>query len=125
MASQVSLQLAVGQIPDLDQPVPASRHYDGLVSHRREADAGHPLGVALSLCDCELALSQSVPKLDGLVSGARDNLQSKSLLDIRSRPAFLIVQSGLRLVENRDADKHHRIYCITSPQVYVALEILE
>jgi hypothetical protein len=32
-----------------------------------------PLGVAI-LLDVKLALSQSVPKLDGLVSGSRDNL---------------------------------------------------
>ena len=75
VAPEVALELAVGQVPDLDQSVPASGHNDGLISHRREAHAGDPLGVALALCDCELALSQGVPQLDGLVPGARHNLQ--------------------------------------------------
>ena len=74
VAAQVALELAVGQVPDLDQPVPAGRDDDGLVGDGREAHAGDPLRVALALCDGELALSQRVPQLDGLVSGARHNL---------------------------------------------------
>jgi len=57
----------------LDNLVPASRDNDGVGGVRREADAGDPLGVAV-LLDGELALSEGVPQLDGLVTGSRDDL---------------------------------------------------
>ena len=57
----------------LDQLVPAARHDDGVGGGRREAHAGHPLGVAV-LGDGVLALAQGVPQLDGLVAGAGANV---------------------------------------------------
>jgi len=73
MANMVGLQLAVGQVPDLDILVPASRHDDWVLVVGREPDAGHPVLVAI-LLDGVLALSQGVPQLDGLVPGGRDDL---------------------------------------------------
>lgn len=98
MSNVVDLQLAVGKVPNLDHPVPASGHNDGVVVVGGEADAGHPVTVALILQktnmvsltqkvnrqkkghagetygDCVFALSKCVPQLDGLVSAARYNL---------------------------------------------------
>mmetsp|Transcript_7586 Transcript_7586/g.12768 ORF Transcript_7586/g.12768 Transcript_7586/m.12768 type:complete len:318 (-) Transcript_7586:37-990(-) len=70
---EVGAELAVGQRPDLDKLVPASRHNDGGSQRRRELDARHPLSVAF-LDNGELALTKSVPKLHGLVARTRDNL---------------------------------------------------
>lgn len=69
----VVLQLAVGQVPDLDGTIPAAGHDDGIGVVGRETHARHPIGVAI-LLDGELALSQSVPQLDGLVTRARHDL---------------------------------------------------
>lgn len=73
MADVVGLQLAVGEVPHLDQLVPAARHDDGVGRVGREANAGDPLGVVV-LGDGVLALSKDVPQLDGLVAGSRHNL---------------------------------------------------
>ncbi|GIL85543.1 hypothetical protein Vretifemale_14047, partial [Volvox reticuliferus] len=61
VANKIVLQLAVGQVPHLDHLVPASRYDDGVDGHWREAHARHPLGVALWLADCVLALAKGVP----------------------------------------------------------------
>ena len=73
VAVMVVLQLAVGQIPYLDGTIPAAGHDDGIGVIGRETHAGHPIGVTIFL-NGELALSQSVPQLDGLVARAGDNL---------------------------------------------------
>ena len=69
----VRLELAVGQVPDLDVLVPAAGDDNGVLVVGREPDAGDPVAVAL-LLDGVLALGQGVPQLDGLVPGAGDDL---------------------------------------------------
>ena len=88
VASVVSLQLAVGKVPDLeenvgyksrlemlvylDKLVPTGRDDDWGLGKGRESDAGNPLGVAV-LLDGELADTDGVPELDGSVpSGGED-----------------------------------------------------
>lgn len=73
VALVVDLELAVCQVPDLDGAIPAARHNHGIGVVGREADARHPVGVALVL-DGVLALGERVPQLDGLVSGAGHDL---------------------------------------------------
>jgi len=75
VADEVGAQLAVGQLPDLDQLVPARRHDEWVRCVRGEGDTGDPLGVALALRhDGVLAFTEGVPQLDGLVAGSRHNL---------------------------------------------------
>jgi len=69
----VGAQLALGKLPDLDNLVPASGDDDGVGGVGGETDAGDPLGVTI-LLDGELALTEGVPELDGLVTGSRDDL---------------------------------------------------
>jgi hypothetical protein len=57
----------------LDDLVPTSRNDDGVQRVGGESYTRDPLGVTL-LLDVKLALSQSVPELDALVSGSRDDL---------------------------------------------------
>jgi hypothetical protein len=73
VANVVGLELAVGEVPDLDKLVPAARHDDGVGGVGGEADARNPLGVVV-LGDGVLALSEGVPQLDGLVAGAGHDL---------------------------------------------------
>lgn len=73
MPDKVGAQLAVGQVPNLDDLIPAARHDERVARGRGEADAADPLGVPI-LLDGVLALAQRVPQLDGLVARARDNL---------------------------------------------------
>jgi len=73
VSNVVGLELAVGQVPDLDVFVPTARDNDGVLVVRREPDARHPFSVTFFL-DSVLALSQGVPQLDGLVPGSGDNL---------------------------------------------------
>ena len=75
MASKVVAQLAVGQVPHLDKFIPTSRDDDGVAGHWREANARHPLGVALGLrANGVLALSQGVPELDSAIARSGDDL---------------------------------------------------
>jgi hypothetical protein len=73
VADKVGAELAVGERPDLDESVPASGHDNGGSRGGRESHARHPLGVAL-LDNGELALTKSVPKLDGSVTRSRHDL---------------------------------------------------
>jgi len=73
VAVVVGLQLAIGQVPHLDNLVPASRNDDGVLVVRREANAGDPFAVTVIL-DGILAAAKGVPQLDGIVPGARDDL---------------------------------------------------
>ena len=57
----------------LDELVPASGDNDGVLGVGAEAHTGNPLGVAL-VGDGVLAVTQSVPQLDGAVTGAGDDL---------------------------------------------------
>jgi len=73
MSSQVGFQLAVVQVPNLDELVPSTRHDQRVLGGRRESDATDPVGVVL-LSDGVLALSKGVPELDGLIAGSGDDL---------------------------------------------------
>lgn len=57
----------------LHELVPAGGDNDRVLGVRAEADARHPLGVAL-LGDGELAVTKRVPELDGSVTGTGDDL---------------------------------------------------
>lgn len=57
----------------LDELVPARGDNDGVLGVGREADARHPLGVAL-VGDGVLAVTEGVPQLDGAVARAGDDL---------------------------------------------------
>lgn len=75
MALEVGAELAVGEVPDLDELVPTSGNDEWVLGGRRESDAGNPLGVAsVSSGDGELALAEGVPQSDLLVSGTRNDL---------------------------------------------------
>lgn len=63
----VQLELAVGQVPDLDGAVPSGRDDDRIDLVGREANARNPIAVSV-LLDRVLALGESVPQLDGLVA---------------------------------------------------------
>jgi hypothetical protein len=77
VSNEVIAELAVGQGPNLHKTVPSSRNDEGNGNRRREANAGNPFGVSLSISggvNGVLALSKSVPKLDGLITRSRYNL---------------------------------------------------
>ena len=74
VSHQVSADLAVGQVPHLNNLVPASGHNDRVGRDRGEAHAAHPPGVRVHVLDGVLALAERVPQLDGLVAGARHDL---------------------------------------------------
>lgn len=57
----------VSELPDLDGSVPRSRDDDRVGGVRRELDARNPVRVSF-VVGGELAFSQGVPELDGLVS---------------------------------------------------------
>ena len=57
----------------LDDLVPTGGDNDGVHGVGGESNTRDPLGVTI-VNDVELALSEGVPKLDGSVSGRRDNL---------------------------------------------------
>lgn len=73
MSLVVDLQLAVVQAPDLDGTIPTARNDDWVAVVWRETHARHPVRVTLIL-DGVFAFSQSVPQLDGLVTGAGHDL---------------------------------------------------
>jgi len=73
VSGEVGAELAVGQVPDLDLLVPASRDDQGVLCVGGETNAAHPFGVTLIL-DGVLALTESIPKADGLVARTRNNL---------------------------------------------------
>lgn len=66
-------QIWDGERAYLDELVPTSGDNDGVLGVGAEAHARDPLRVAL-LGDGVLAVTQSVPQLDGLVTGTRDDL---------------------------------------------------
>lgn len=73
VAQMVNLQLAVGQIPDLNDAIPTGRDDDRVRVVWRETDARDPVSVAI-LLDGVLAFGQSVPQLDGLVTRSGHDL---------------------------------------------------
>jgi hypothetical protein len=77
VSNEVIAELAVGQGPNLYKTIPSSRDDEGNSNRGREANAGNPFAVSLSICGSVngvLALSKSVPKLDGLITRSRYNL---------------------------------------------------
>jgi hypothetical protein len=60
VTNEVSLELAVSQVPDLDELVPTSRDDGRVLSVRGESDAGNPFSVSLFV-DGVLAFSEGVP----------------------------------------------------------------
>jgi len=70
---QVGSEFAVVEVPDLDNLVPSSGNDEGSVKVGRESDARNPLGVTI-FGHGVLASTQSVPQVDGLVTGSGDNL---------------------------------------------------
>lgn len=57
----------------LDELVPSGRDDDRVLWVGAETNARHPVGVSL-LGDGELAITESVPELDGAVAGTGDDL---------------------------------------------------
>lgn len=72
VANQVVLQLAVGQVPNLDNLVATTGNDDGVGLVGGEADAGNP--VSVSIVDGVLALTEGVPELDGLITSTGNDL---------------------------------------------------
>lgn len=73
VSHEVSAELAVVEVPDLDNFVPTSGDNERGVKVRGETDATDPFLVAI-LSDGEFADTQSVPQVDGVVTRSRDNL---------------------------------------------------
>jgi len=69
----IRLQLAIGQIPDLDEFVPAGGHDDGIRVGRGESDARNPVRMNLIL-NRVFADAQSVPQFDCTVARTRHDL---------------------------------------------------
>ena len=73
VADELGAELHGGDVPDHNGLVPAARDQQGGLGGGGEADAGDPVGV-LVLGKGVLALTEGVPKLDGLVTGSGDDL---------------------------------------------------
>jgi len=74
VTNEVGADLAVGEVPDLDELIPAAGHDDRVGGDRGEADAGDPFGVGVGVLDGVLALAERVPQLDRLIARTGDNL---------------------------------------------------
>lgn len=74
MANQVGSQLAVVQVPHLDEFIPTARDDDRVRRCRGESNARNPLRVAFVFLNRVFALAQSVPQFNRLISGAGDDL---------------------------------------------------
>ena len=75
VSNKVVAELAVGQGPDLHETIPSAGDDEGNRLGRAESDAGDPFGVTFGISsDGVLALSEGVPKFDGLITGSRDDL---------------------------------------------------
>ncbi len=70
VSNEVGPELAAREVPHLDELVPTARNDQGVLSGGREADARHPLTVAIlgvgRGADGVLAVTKGVPQLDGL-----------------------------------------------------------
>ena len=73
VADELGAELHGRDVPDHHGLVPAARNQKRGLGGGGEADAGDPVGV-LVLGQSVLALSEGVPKLDGLVAGGGDDL---------------------------------------------------
>jgi len=73
VSNVVSLQSAGGKLPDLNKLVPSTADNDRVLRVGAESNARNPVTVSL-LGDRELAVTKSVPELDGAVAGAGNDL---------------------------------------------------
>lgn len=73
MAHEVGSELAVVEVPDLDDAIPTGRDDERDGEVRAEADAGDPLLVTIFL-DSVFALSEGVPQVDGSIARTGDDL---------------------------------------------------
>lgn len=112
----INLQLAVGQIPDLDHAIPAGGHDDWIGVVRREAYARHPVIVPV-LLDRVLALCQRVPQLYGLIPGAGHDL---SVVHRKGYAEHVLRQTKIKLHPSSD----RRILLETSNPVPIHFVLL-
>ena len=73
VTNEVGAKLELGKIPDLDDLVPTTRDDDRVGRVGGETNARDPVAVTI-FGQLELAFTKSVPQLDGLVTGTRDDL---------------------------------------------------
>jgi len=73
VSNQIGSEFAVGKIPDLNKLIPTSRDDDWVLNVGRESNTANPLCVSLFI-NGVFALSKSIPQLNSLVSGTRNNL---------------------------------------------------
>jgi len=73
MTNVVGLKATGREFPNLDQLIPTRADNDRVLRIWAESDTRNPFRVTL-LSDGELAVSESVPELDGAVSRSRDDL---------------------------------------------------
>lgn len=75
VSHKVVAKLAVGQIPDLDKTIPATRDNKGNGLGRGESDARNPFGVAFRVAaNGVFTFTKRVPKTDCRVARSRNNL---------------------------------------------------
>ena len=70
---EVSAELEVVKVPDLNELVPASRNDKRLLGGGREANTGDPVGV-LVISEGVLAFTHGVPELDGAITTSGNDL---------------------------------------------------
>jgi hypothetical protein len=69
VSHQVVAELAVGQVPDLDETIPSGRDNEWDRLRRRETDARDPFGMSFGFTtDLVLAFSEGVPETNGGVA---------------------------------------------------------
>ena len=74
VAGESGAELAIGQIPDLNGPIPGAGDNSRLQGIGGEPDAGDPIGVGVLILNGVLALAEGVPELNRLVAGGGDDL---------------------------------------------------
>ena len=73
VTNEVGSQLHLGQIPDLDELIPTTGDDERVSRVRRETNTRNPLRVTI-FSDVILALTESVPQLDRLITRTRNDL---------------------------------------------------
>jgi len=69
VSNKIVSELAVGQVPDLDQAIPAGRNDQRDLLRRGEAYAGHPFCVPFRVStDSVLALSKGIPEANSRIT---------------------------------------------------------
>jgi hypothetical protein len=110
VSHKIVAELAVGKGKDLDKSVPSARNNQRDRLGRAEANARDPVRVPLGLSggDGVLAFSESVPELDALVAGSRNNLtivngkgHRKNILSVSDKTTSRL--SGMDLPKSESA----------------------